>query len=69
MKAKWNEIVESLQKAIQVSILRQCFLSGDSSDKTQEIHTFADTSLKACGAVVYIQQGDCIAFLIAMCTT
>ena len=33
MKAKWSEIVESLQKAIQVSIPRQYFPSGDSSDK------------------------------------
>ena len=57
--------MESLQKAIQVSIPRQYFPSGDISDKTQNIHTFADASLKAYGAVVYIQQGDCITFLIA----
>ena len=62
MKAKWSEIVESLQKAIQVSIPRHYSPSGDSSDKTQAIHTFADASLRA---VVYIQQGDCITFLIA----
>ena len=65
MKAKWSEIIKSLQKAIQVSIPRKYFPSDNSSDKTQEIHTFADVSLKAYGAVVYIQQGDCITFLIA----
>jgi len=65
-KAKWSEIVDSLQKAIHVSIPRQYFPSGDKSDKTREIHTFADVSLKAYEAVVYIQRGDCITFLLLL---
>jgi len=33
--------------------------------KTRELHTFADASLKAYGAVVYIQQGSQVSFVIA----
>ena len=65
MKDKWSSIVDSLQKAIQVTIPRQYFPLDNDSDKVQELHTFADASLKAYGAVVYIQYGSHTTFLIA----
>ena len=59
-----TDIVDELQKATHISISRCYFPTGQGCN-IQELHTFADASLKAYGAVVYIPQGSQVSFVIA----
>jgi len=62
IREQWNDIANNLQKAVHGSILRRYF---DCKDQTQKIHGFADASLKAYGAVIYIPQANKMSFVIA----
>ena len=53
VREKWNNIVDDLRKAAHVFISRHYF-NTDQDCNIQELHTFADASLKAYGAVVYL---------------
>ena len=64
VRDKWSSIVDDLLKAAHVSISRRYFTT-DQDCNIQELHTFADASLKAYGAVVYLQQGSQVSFVIA----
>ena len=61
---KWNNIVDDLQKATHISFSR-CYFPTDQGCNIQELHTFADASLIVYAAVVYIQQGSQVSFVIA----
>ena len=64
VRDKWNNIEDELQKAIHIFISR-CYFPTDKGCNIQELYTFADASLKAYRAVVYIQQGSQVSFVIA----
>ncbi|XP_065911245.1 uncharacterized protein [Dysidea avara] len=67
IREQWNNIADNLQKAVHGSISRRYFTVDDDDCNTQaqEIHGFADASLKAYGAVIYIQQANEVSFVIA----
>ena len=67
IREQWNNVADNLQKAIQGSISKYYFTvdNDDCNTQAQEIHGFADASLKAYGAVIYIQQGNKVSFFIA----
>ena len=67
IREQWNDIADNLQKAVHGSISRRYFTvdNDDCKTQTQEIHGFADASLKAYGAVIYIQQANEVSFVIA----
>ena len=67
IREQWNNIADNLQKAAHGSISRRYFTVDDDDCNTQaqEIHGFADASLKAYGAVVYIQHGNEVSFVMA----
>ena len=64
--SKWNYIADDLQKAVKTTIPR-CYFDHNRNDNNRlpQLHVFADASTKAYGAVVYIQQGNHISFVIA----
>ena len=61
---KWNNIANDIQEAVKVTISRRYF-HHDNDTNTPQLHTFADASTKAYGAIVYIQQGNETSFVIA----
>ncbi|XP_065889723.1 uncharacterized protein [Dysidea avara] len=66
IREQWNNIADNLQKAAHGSISRRYFtVDDDCNTQAQEIHGFADASLKAYGAVIYIQQGNEVSFVMA----
>ena len=65
MMDKWKDIVTDLQNATAITITRRYFLCDTEDDKhTAHLHIFADASMKAYGAVIYICKGN-ITFVIA----
>ena len=65
IREQWNGIANNLELATQNSIPRCYFSSKNDDCNDREIHGFADASLKAYRAVIYIQQGDEVSFVIA----
>ena len=64
---EWKAIKEELELANQTVIERQYFLESDNipSNKTYELHVFADSSIKAYDAAVYLIHGEQSALVIA----
>ena len=60
--AKWKVIANDLKAASELSVTR-CYFQ--SSIAQPSIHCFADASLKAYGAVVFIAQQDQVSFVMA----
>ena len=54
LQKRWNIIVKEIRDATELVIPRQYLPSLQFS--AQELHVFADTSMKAYGAVVYFKQ-------------
>ena len=64
---EWKAIKKELELANQTVNERQYFLESDNipSNKTYELHVFADSSIKAYGAAVYLIHGEQSALVIA----
>lgn len=54
LQRRWNKMVQEISEAVEVVIPRQYFTSMLFSP--QELHVFADASMKAYGAVAYFKQ-------------
>ena len=66
MRDKWREIVTDLQNATAITITRRYFPCDTEDDKhTAHLHIFADASMKAYGAVIYICKDNITSFVIA----
>ena len=66
MTNKWKDIATDLQNATLTTMMRRYFPSERERDDhtTYHIHVFADVSMKAYGAVVYICEGNTTSFVI-----
>ena len=62
-RASWQHIAIDLQKATTIELPRKNFSS--SPTKLVNLHVFADASMKAYGAVAYLQQDGEVAFVMA----
>ena len=62
-QSRWHPIASDLQEAVTIVLPRKYFTS--SSDKPVYLHVFADTSMKAYGAVAYLQSEGNVAFVMA----
>ena len=66
MRDKWRDIATDLQNATVTTLTRRYFPSeSNSDDHTTHLHIFADASMKAYGAVVYICDDNNASFVIA----
>ena len=52
-QSRWHQIASDLQEVVTIVLPRKHFTS--SSDKPIYLHVFADASMKAYGAVAYLQ--------------
>ena len=55
---KWRKITQEIKEAVDFLIPRQYFPKTTSQFNAQELHVFADASLKAYGAVAYFLQSN-----------
>ena len=55
---KWRKITQEIKEAVDFLIPRQYFPKTTSQFNAQELHVFADASLKAYGAVAYFLQNN-----------
>ena len=62
-QSRWHQIASDLQEAVIIVLPRKHFTS--SSDKSVYLHVFADASMKAYGAVAYLQSEGNVAFMMA----
>ena len=64
LNSEWSNISSDMDTVRSIRIKRQFSTSFDKS-KAFELHVFADANMKAYGAVVYLKQGDSVAFVIS----
>ena len=62
-RASWQHIATDLQEATTIELPRKYFSS--SPTKPVDLHVFADASMKAYGAMAYLQQDREVAFVMA----
>ena len=58
LQNRWRKITLEIKEAVDFLIPRQYFPKATSQFNAQELHVFADASLKAYGAVAYFLQND-----------
>ena len=65
LRDEWLIIAKDIQVATTVTMPRQYFTNADLSSTAAQLHVFADASIKAYGAVAYLQVNEQMAFVIA----
>ena len=65
LQNRWRKITLEIQEAINFIVPRQYFPNATSQFNAQELHVFADASLKAYGAVAYFLQNENTALVMS----
>jgi hypothetical protein len=65
IKVQWDPIAQSIQRVSDISFTRRINMSTTSEQEPVILHVFSDASMKAYGAVAYIQNQDEVSLMMS----